>query len=138
MSAEIVEEAVFEFLTAEGEVKALVDNRVFPVGEEPQRAEYPYLVYRVSQVRDDEFTTLQSQGDTPDTSTFRFWSTATSANGAARLAKALKKRLNGSVFTIDSVQVQGAQRTLQSSAVDPETRIFQVMSDYDVTAAYIT
>jgi Protein of unknown function (DUF3168) len=136
LSATIVQQAIFQHLTTAGEVFAILGRRVYPVGETPEKAEYPLIMYRVSTVVDHPSET--SQGDTNDTSTFRFFCTDTSAWGAALCAKALKKRLNGSTFTVDQVFVHGCHRISEADFNDDETGFFQTIAEYEIHAEYLS
>jgi hypothetical protein len=137
-----VSEAIYEILAAPGGlVHALASDRIYPGHVPGQIDADESIVFFVSSTEDDHQISLESSADRPDKSTVTFIclggpeGTQGYLRGR-RLAKALKKQINGLIVTYGSVEIQDIERVNNEDTFDERVRRFAVVETYEVTASY--
>ncbi len=140
----LVEEAIFQLLTQDMDVAALIGTRIY-AGLLPETVVYPAVAFRLIQHADVE--RLEAPGvNGLERSRIRFFSTArrvdeTRAYAIAKgLDRAIRKALLGVDQTItdttkspqESLRLQGVFQESSHDLYDDETQTHQVISDFDV------
>lgn len=137
-----VAEAIWSILKDSGGlVHALAADRIYPGHVPGQIDADESIVFFVENTEDDYQISLESSGERPDKSTIRFiclggpMGTEGYLRGR-RLAKALKKQINGLIITVGGVEIQGIERLNNEDTYDESVKRFAVVETYEVTASY--
>jgi hypothetical protein len=135
MSAELIEEVFLSRLTSGGEVVALIGSRIYP-GFAPQNETRSYLAWSLVGTVDD-METMESIGNSPERATYEFVCVGLDGLESARIAKALRARLNGFSGVVGNVRIMNTTRDAQRGNSDIPNQRYWISAVYTFAAQYL-